>query len=179
MIRFRCHRCKRPLAVPDRKFVGKKVKCPGCSIVTIVPDIPGAQKAKARMQAQAAAAAEAPAPEVSDFEVVDSDVADTDQVYDDPLAALAGAADGFSMEDETPLRSRHQPEAKPRRPVRKSHRDAGTFMFFGAVLVIAAIVGAAATALKATPDDQVLYFCLSGGGGLVGLVLFIVGLARA
>ena len=51
MIRFRCHRCKRPLAVPDRKFVGKKVKCPGCAIVTIVPDIPGAQEAKAKMQA--------------------------------------------------------------------------------------------------------------------------------
>ena len=46
MIRFRCHRCKRPIAAPDG-HVGKKVKCPGCMIVTIVPDIPGAQAAKA------------------------------------------------------------------------------------------------------------------------------------
>ena len=53
MIHFRCHRCKRQIAVPEG-YVGKKVKCPACSIVTIVPDIPGAKEAKARETAKAA-----------------------------------------------------------------------------------------------------------------------------
>ncbi|MEX2213414.1 MAG: hypothetical protein WD768_04760 [Phycisphaeraceae bacterium] len=56
MIHFKCHRCKRQIAVPEG-YVGKKVKCPACSIVTIVPDIPGAQEAKARQ-----AAAQVPPP---------------------------------------------------------------------------------------------------------------------
>src|SRR5690606_31862086 len=102
--------------------------CPGCSIVTIVPDIPGAQEAKTKSQVKAAAV-KTPMLEMNDFEV-----ADTDEVYDDPLAALAGASDGFSVEDKTPLRPRHESQAKPRRVVRKSHRDAGAFMFFGAAL---------------------------------------------
>lgn len=41
MIRFRCHRCKKRIAAPPG-HVGRKVKCPGCTIVTIVPDIPAA-----------------------------------------------------------------------------------------------------------------------------------------
>lgn len=159
--------------MPDRKFVGKKVKCPGCSIVTIVPDIPGAQEAKAKMQAKAAAATAAATT------TAESEYVDANDVYDDPLAALAGAAEGVAVEDDVPVRPRDRADQKPRRPVRKSHRDAGPFMFFGAVLVIAAIVGAAATGLRAAPDDQMLFFILSGSGGLVGFILFFVGLSRA
>ena len=109
----------------------------------------------------------------------ESDFVDANDVYDDPLAALAGAAQEFAVEDDEPVRPRDRAEKKPRRVVHKSHRDAGPFMFFGAVLFIAGIVGAAATGLRAEPDDQMLYFILSGAGGLTGMVLFFVGLSRA
>jgi hypothetical protein len=77
MIRFRCHRCKRPIAAPDG-HVGKKVKCPGCMIVTIVPDIPGAQAAKERALKPPRSATTPPSP----------------QGPPDPLDELAAAIDG-------------------------------------------------------------------------------------
>ena len=75
MIRFRCHRCKRPIAAPDG-YVGKKVKCPGCMIVTIVPDIPGATEAKANLAKPVRAAPPLP------------------QAPPDPLDELASAVSG-------------------------------------------------------------------------------------
>ena len=164
MIRFRCHRCKRPLAVPDRKFVGKKVKCPGCSITTIVPDIPGAKEAKAKAQTKAAAAAE-------------SEFVDAAQVIDDPLAQLAGITDGYAVEDDS-----YAPRAAP--PLRQvaSRNKSGTafMMLFGMLLFLAGVAGAVITAIKhAQVENPALLYSLSGAGIVLGLIFCLVGVLRA
>ena len=68
--------------MPDG-YVGRKVKCPACSIVTIVPDIPGATEAKAAAQAAAAKPSPPPAPPPPL----------------DPLDMLAAAADGEVIDE--------------------------------------------------------------------------------
>ncbi len=181
MIRFRCHRCKRPLAVPDKKFVGKKVKCPGCSIVTIVPDIPGADAAKASAKAKASDA-------LTD---ADLEYVATPQEADDPLAALANAtAETYDVAFDDPGESPRErggrsdrrgrddrEERQERRPRRRSSRNAGPMMFFGALFFIAGVTLAAATHLREL--EPALFFSLSGAGVLAGIVMFLVGVSKA
>jgi len=138
MIRFRCHRCKRPIAAPDG-YVGKKVKCPGCMIVTIVPDIPGAQAAKALKRPESRPA---PAVEQGPPDPLDALAAAVDEVetasFDEEFSEYAGgASDPFAGSGDSDL--------VPRRRSRgKSTSGAGAnyvLWFIVLALAVAVVVG--------------------------------------
>ncbi len=111
MIRFRCHRCKKRIAAPQGN-VGKKVKCPGCQIVTIVPDIPSAELA-AKPQSQLRGEPTLQAPPLP--------MPEPEPAPMDDLSQLATATDD-AYEMYEPSGSHYLDPDRPRGPrVKRSH----------------------------------------------------------
>jgi hypothetical protein len=99
-IRFRCHRCKKKVAVPQG-YVGRKVKCPGCNIVTIVPDIPGAE-VQTRQNAAQAQQASAQVDQVQAYEEANDELSS--------LANAGGEADPPAAYDQSQPQEHAQPQ---------------------------------------------------------------------
>lgn len=156
MIRFRCHRCKRPIAAPDG-YVGRKVKCPGCMIVTIVPDIPGAADAKARAMARPQreqAAPAAPAPPQGPPDPLDELAAavsgDIETAYDDD-----GGAEPAAWDESADSSDAYSPGPRSRRPRRRyESRGRGASTVDVIICVLLPVIGLILAALRSSTDRK-------------------------